>query len=478
MTEREIAYLSIAEAARLVRERRLSPVDLVEAFLARTERLDGALRSTITVAREAARAQARAAADDVARGRIAGPLLGIPITYKDNIATAGIRTTAGSRVLQAWVPDEDAAVVRRLRAAGAVTLAKAALSEFTFAGGSTPNDFVKPPRNPWNPAHQAGGSSNGSAVGVAAGLATASVGGDSGGSIRIPAAFCGVTGLKPTYGRVSRTGAFPLSWSLDHVGPITRSVEDAALMLDAMCGPDPSDATTLPAPPPPASFASGLGSPVRGLRIGRLASYVEAVGLDRDTARVLGQAFDTLASLGLRTTDVHITHLVYASAAGYNTIMRAEAFQHHFRLLRDRRSDYGAAFRNIARGGFITAHDYLRAQKVRALIAEEVRTAFRDVDLLAMPVTPASPGGGQDYATEGSDEKVRRGALSHGAAYTAPFNLTGSPAISIPCGFNEAGVPIGLQLVGRAFDEATLLTVAHRFQQATDWHLRRPKEVS
>jgi aspartyl-tRNA(Asn)/glutamyl-tRNA(Gln) amidotransferase subunit A len=477
MTDSDLAFLSIAEAARMVRERRLSPVELVEAHLARIERLDGALGSMITVTRELALAQAREAADDAARGRIAGPLHGIPITYKDIVATAGVRTTAASRVLKDWVPQTDAGIVHRLRTAGAITLGKAALSEFTFAGGSTPNDFVKAPRNPWNLAHDAGGSSNGSAVGVAAGLAMASVGSDSGGSIRIPAAFCGVTGLKPTYGRIARTGVIPLSYSLDHLGPITRSAEDAALMLDAMCGRDPSDPTTLAAPPAEGSFATTLAADVRGLRVGRLTGYEDAVGLDRETAAALAAAFDVLEMLGMTIREVGVAHLAYASAAGYNTIMRVEAFQHHFPTLRDRRADYGAAFRNIARGGLISAHDYMRAQRARALIGDEVRAAFEEVDLLVLPVTPASPGGGA-YAHEGSDQKVRRGSLSHGAAYTAPFNLTGSPALSVPCGFNAAGVPIGLQLVARAFREDTLLAAAHQFQHATGWHRRRPKQSS
>ncbi len=250
MTERELAFLSIAEAARRIKMRSLSPVELVAAHLSRLERLDPTLGSTITVTREIGLAQAREAEAEIGLGRYRGPLHGIPITYKDNVATAGVRTTAASRVLRDWIPDQDASVVNRLRDAGAVMIGKSALSEFTFAGGSTPNDFVKAPRNPWNLAHQAGGSSNGSAVAVAAGLAMASVGSDSGGSIRIPAAFCGVTGFKPTYGRISKAGVIPLSYSMDHLGPITRSVEDSALMLDAMCGADPKDATTLAAPPP------------------------------------------------------------------------------------------------------------------------------------------------------------------------------------------------------------------------------------
>ncbi|MEO8362452.1 MAG: amidase [Vicinamibacteria bacterium] len=477
MTERELAFLSVAEAGRKIRSRQLSPVDLIEACVARSQRIDPLLGSLVTLMHDTARKQARAAAEEIARGHWTGPLHGIPLTYKDIVATAGTRTTAGSRVLKDWIPDRDAAVVSKLRAAGAITLGKAALSEFTFAGGSGPNDFVKAPRNPWNRSFEAGGSSNGSAVGVAAGLALASIGSDSGGSIRIPAAFCGVVGLKPTYGRVTRTGVVPLSYSMDHLGPITRSVEDAALLLDAMCGADPSDRTTLSAPPPAQPFASALKRPVRGFRVGLLSSYMEGVGIDEETSTAFDVARRILGSLGMSLREVKAPHIAYASAAGYNTIMRVEAFEHHFAMLRDHRAEYGQAFRNIARGGLITAHEYLRAQKARALICTEIRSVFDEVDLIALPVTATSPGGG-GYAQEGTDVKVRKGALSHGAAYTAPFNLTGEPAISIPCGFNRAGVPIGLQLVARAFREDTLLAAAHAYERATEWHTRQPQDAA
>jgi aspartyl-tRNA(Asn)/glutamyl-tRNA(Gln) amidotransferase subunit A len=468
----ELCFLSIGEASDLIRKRKLSPLELTQAHLARIDALDGSLRSFITVTREEALREARRATDQP--GRAGGSLFGIPVTLKDIIATAGVRTTAASRVLKDWVPTTDASVVTRLRAAGAILLGKASLSEFTFAGGSTPDDFVKAPRNPWNLEHSAGGSSNGSAVGVAAGLAMASIGSDSGGSIRIPAAFCGVTGLKPTYGRIGRAGVIPLSYSMDTLGPITRDVRDSALVLDAIAGFDSADVTSSRAPVP--AYRRAISRPVRGLRVGTLPGYVQAVGLEADVGSALTQALDVFRSLGMSVREASVPHLTYASAAGYNTIMRVEAFQYHFRNFRERRAEYGAAFRNIARGGFLTARDYLRAQKARALICEELRSAFDEVDVLVLPVTPATPGGGS-YAAEGTDVKVKKGSFAHGAAYTAPFNLTGSPALALPVGFTRAGMPIGLQLVGRPFQEETLIAAGHHYQSTTDWHRRRPKET-
>lgn len=470
----DLCFLSIAEASALIRKRKLSPLELTEAHLARIEALDGSLRSFITVMREEALRQARTATETAAGGRAKEPLLGIPVTLKDNIATAGVRTTAASRVLKDWVPAKDASVVTRLRQAGAVILGKVALSEFTFAGGSTPNDYIPAPRNPWNLEHSSGGSSNGSAVSVAAGLAMASVGSDSGGSIRIPAAFCGVTGLTPTYGRVGKAGVIPLSYSMGVLGPITRDVRDAAIVLETIAGYDPGDSASSRVPVP--SYASAVSRPVRGLRIGTLPDYVQAVGLELDVQAALRAGIDVFRSLGLSVREVSVPHINYSCAAGYNTIMRVEAFQYHFPNLRDRRADYGAAFRNLARGGFLTARDYLRAQRARALICEELRQAFEHVDLLILPVTAATPGGGA-YAAEGTDVKVKKGTFTHGAAYTAPFNLTGTPSLSVAGGFNAAGMPIGLQLVGRPFQEETLIAAAHHFQSATDWHRRRPKET-
>lgn len=464
--------LSIAEAAALIRKRRLSPLELTEAHLARIDRLDQSLGSYITVSRDLALRQAREAAERVTRGAPASPLFGIPISFKDSIATAGVRTTAASRALADWTPDADANVVARLRASGAVILGKANMSEFAFAGGRGPNDYLAPPRNPWGLDYTSGGSSNGSAVNVAAGLAMASIGTDSGGSIRIPAAFCGVSGLSPTFGRVGRSGCLRFSDSMGCAGPLARSVEDVALVLDAIAGFDTADRASSRRAVP--RYSRELSRPVRGLRIGTCQAYVDAVGVQADTASAIADVLRVLQSIGgTAPIDVTIPHLTYASAVGYNTIMRIEVFHNHVRRMRERGSLYGHAFRNIARGGFLTTHDYLRAQQARTLIVDEVRAAFGRIDVLVLPVTPATPDGGP-YATDGSDEKIRRGSFSHGAAYTAPFNLTGQPSLSVPCGFTAKGVPIGVQLIARPFDESALLSLAHRYQTSTDWHRRRP----
>ena len=464
--------LTIAEAAALIRKRRLSPLELTEAHLARIDRLDRTLGSYITVSRDLAIRQAREATDQLARNRPSSPLFGIPISLKDNIATAGVRTTAASRVLEDWIPEADATVVTRLRAAGAITLGKANMSEFAFAGGRGANEFLEPPKNPWGLAYSSGGSSNGSAVNVAAGLAMASIGTDSGGSIRIPAAFCGISGLTPTFGRVGRTGCIPFSHSMGSAGPLARTVEDLALVLEAIAGFDPGDRTSSRQPVP--RYSQALRRRVEKLRIGTCEHYVKAVGVQADVAAAMKAFLDVLRAIGLPPpTDVTIPHLAYSSAAGYNTIMRVEAFHNHFRRMQTHRAKYGHAFRNIARGGFLTTYDYLRAQQARALIVDEVRAAFERIDVLVLPVTPATPDGGE-YLTEGDDEKVRRGSFSHGAAYTCPFNLTGQPSLSIPSGFTAKGIPIGVQLIGRPFEEGTLLALGHRYQAETDWHRRRP----
>lgn len=466
----ELCHLSVAEASALIRRREVSPLELTEAHLRRIEALEPALGSYITVNGEVALEQARTATERVARGSVE-PMLGIPVSVKDNIETAGVRTTAASRVLQHSVPDADAEVVRRLSAAGAVLIGKAALSEFSFAGGATPEDFVKAPRNPWHLGRSAGGSSNGSAVNVAAGLAMASIGTDAGGSIRIPAAFCGVSGLAPTYGRVPKTGVIPLSYSMGVVGPLARDVRDLAIVLEAIAGHASSDPSSSRRAVD--GYERTLATPVGGLRVGTCPTYMQAVGVEAETHRAIDEVVEALKTLGMTAADVEVPHLTYACAAGYQTILRVEAFHHHFERLRDHRAAYGAAFRNIARGGFLTADDYLRAQRARTLISTELREAFTHADVLVLPVTPATPAGGA-YAMEGTDEKVRRGTFGHGPAYTVPFNLTGNPSLSIPCGFTAAGMPIAVQFISRPFAEATLLAVAHQYQSTTTWHRRRP----
>lgn len=459
--------LTISEAADLMKKGDLSPVDLTRAHLERIRALDPQLRSYITVTGELALKEAAQAASEIGRGRYRGPLHGIPISYKDIIATKGIRTTGGSRTLADWLPQRDARVVERLRNAGAVTLGKASTFEFAF-GGTTETDYVKPARNPWNLELSPGGSSSGSAAGLAAGLAMASIGSDSGGSIRNPANMCGITGLKPTYGRVSRLGVLPLSYSFDTVGPMTRSAEDAAIVLSAIAGYDPEDPASLPEPVP--GYRSLLTRKVAGLRVGILPAYMDAVGMDRDVASAFQEALRVLRSLGMTMRELSVPHLTYSRACTW-TILRLEGFHHHFSRLRDRRSDLGLSFfRNTAVGGFLSAQDYLRAQQARRLIAMELAKAFREVDIIATPTNPKTAGPAT-YRKEPSDSMVARS----GEAYVTPFNVNGSPALSIPCGLGSNGLPASLQLAGRPFDEATVLAAGRQYQSVTDWHNKVPR---
>jgi aspartyl-tRNA(Asn)/glutamyl-tRNA(Gln) amidotransferase subunit A len=356
--------------------------------------------------------------------------------------------------------------VERLVRAGAVTLGKASMNEFAFSP-SLEDDFAKPVRNPWSAAAPAGLSSGGSAAGVAAGLAMASIGSDSGGSIRIPSSYCGVTGLKPTYGRIGRTGVMPLSHSLDHLGVMARSAEDVALVFAAAAGHDPSDSASVDRPVPGPSQLTGR--PVRGMRIGTCPRFVEAAGAQREVREALQEAAARFQSMGATLREVAIPHLAWGAAATF-TLLRIEGWHAHLPALKKHWREYGrGALKQIAAGAFLSAADYLRAQQARTLIAREVAGAFAEVDLLLLPSTPQSAASGEWDRTP-ADSKVARS----GVAYLSPFNLTGSPALALPGGFNAAGMPVGLQLIGRPFEEDAVLSAAFRFQQETRHHLRRP----
>jgi aspartyl-tRNA(Asn)/glutamyl-tRNA(Gln) amidotransferase subunit A len=306
-----------------------------------------------------------------------------------------------------------------------------------------------------------------------------SVGSDSGGSIRIPAANCGVAGLKPTYGLVGRSGEITLGYSVGHVGPLARTVEDAAMMLEHLAGYDPADRASVNRDVPP--FRKLLLEKWRDLRLGICSSYMEAVGGENESTAAFHAAIEVFRRIGFGVQEVKIPHLNYACTASYNNILRIEGFCAHYQNFRDPdvRSRYGNAFRNIARGGFLSTVDYMRALQARTLISAELAKAFDGIDVLLTPTTPDSPPriDGVETglaATAGSDPKISKGCYLHAAAYTAPFNLTGNPVVSVPCGFNSLGLPLGLQLVGRPFEEATILNVGHQYQLATDWHRRRP----
>ncbi len=468
MTGEDLAFATVSEVAPLIRRREVSPIDLTESVLKRIERLNPTLNAFITVTAEQARRSAKAAEEEIAAGYYRGPLHGIPISLKDLYETAGIRTTAGSRILGDYRPTRDATVTRRLIEAGAVLVGKNNLHEFAY-GTTTINPHYGTTRNPWDPERITAGSSGGSAAAVAAGLSFAAMGTETGWSIRRPAAFCGIVGLKPTYGRVSRAGILPLAWSLDHAGPLTRSVEDAALVLNAIAGYDREDPSSSHEPVP--DFTTSLNQGVQGLRLGiprdHLTDFVQA-----DVARAFASAVGTLQDLGARIVDLALPRVRYAGIAS-QAIMSAEATAVHANTLRANASDYGDDVRQRLDLGFaISAVDYVRALRVRRWIADEVTDAFVTVDVLVCPTSPqvATPIAG-GVATLGDPFPT--------VAY-GPFNLLrlfaliGIPAIAVPCGFSQDGLPISLTVAARSYDELTLLRVASAFERVTEWHRHRP----
>lgn len=449
---------SLSAVAERIARRAVSPVEVTADALARLERLDPTLNAFITVLGEEALRAAQVAEREIARGHYRGPLHGIPLSLKDLLLTRGIRTTAGSRVLAAYVPDRDATVTRRLAEAGAVLLGKTNLLEFAY-GEVCP--AYGPSRNPWHTDYGTSGSSSGSAAAVAAGLGYGSLGSDTGGSIRLPAAWCGIVGLKPTYGLVSRAGALPLAWSLDHVGPLARTVRDCALLLEAIAGYDPADPTSARVPIP--RYAALLDQPPRAVTIG----VVEPADDDLVTAEVRGQvevAAARLRALGFSTTPVTLPYPDQAPRA-LLAILYAEASAYHLPWLRARAEEYSANTRErLELGALLPATVYLRAMRVRRVIAAAYRDLFARVDLLLLPVGPSAASRLATPAVApvgaGGD---RMGPLIR---FTGPFDLTGYPALAVPSGFTAAGLPLGVQLAARPFAESLLLHVAHAFEQA------------
>lgn len=460
----------MTELARLIATKTVSPVEVVRAHLDRIAALDGNLHAYITVGADAALDAARAAEAALIAGQPVGPLHGVPYALKDLYDTAGVRTTGGSRIYAERVPAVDATVVRRLAEAGAIALGKLNMVEFAY-GPEGLNVHYGHARNPWDRAapRMAGGSSSGSGVAVAAGLAPGALGSDTGGSIRIPASLCGITGLKPTYGRVSRAGVLPLAWSMDHVGPMTRTVADAALMLRAMAGYDPADASTSVLPVP--DYSAALTGDVKGLRVGLLRRLF----LDGATPAVrtaVETAAATLAGAGAIVDEVALARVDLASAASL-AIVSVEALAYHAELLRTRAGEYDPDIaRRLRMGAFVSGLHYVRAQQVRALVRDEIDAALSRRDVLLAPSTPiVAPTVEERQVALGDGTADVRSALIR---FTRPFNLSGHPACAVPCGFTEGGLPIGMQLVGRPFDEATVLRVADAFQRLTDFHARRP----
>ena len=466
----DLAFASATELAARIRTKQLSPVALVRAYLDRIDRVDGTLRSYITVCREHALADAGRCEQAVVRGAPLGPLHGVPVAVKDQIDAAGLRTTAGSRLLHDNVATRDAPVIARLRAAGAILLGKLNLTEFALGG--TQQFPYGQPRNPWNPDHDPGGSSSGSGIAAAAALAGATLGEDTGGSIRSPASNCGAVGHRPTWGLVPRAGCIPLCHTMDAIGPITRTVEDAALLLSVIAGPDPDDPLMRRAAPD--DVMTRLRDGVTGLRIGVVRELTVGTETDRETSAAVVHAAEVFRSLGARVDEVSLP-LIPLAGAVFMALADSEGAGQHLPWLRTRADEYDAATRRrLIAASLLPAGAYHQATRARALIARQVLEVLAHVDLLLAPTQPGpAPRIVSGQAPVASKQDAAKRFFTR-RSYTTPFNLAATPAISLPCGFTAAGLPIGLQLAGRRYEDATVLRAAWAYEQATPWHRRRP----
>ena len=468
-----MAYTSIREAAEEIHSGLITPAELVLETLERIDERDGEIHAYVTVMREQALKDAEQAERELRTGLYRSQLHGIPVAIKDLIAVKDVRLTAGSKVLAGYISHEDATVVELLRKAGAIIIGKTNTHEFAYG------TYTPPTRNPWDLSRIPGGSSGGSAAALAAAMCLGAIGSDTGGSIRIPSACCGVTGLKATYGRVSCYGVIPLSWSLDHVGPMGRSAEDCALLFDAIVGYDPRDPNSVSGPPGKAS-ATLIGGPegrgplsLQGLRLGVLSDSFVAP-LDPEVRAAWQAALLVLKEVGAEVVDVDVQR---PALDVYRTIQRPEASLAHMEKgwLTEHPEDYGEMTRShLLAGQKIAAVDYLRAQHVRRVFSSNLRAVMQPVDALVLPTIPMPA-----IAIEQIDQSISIDGVVENATVallrlTMPFNLAGLPAISFPCGFSASGLPIGLQVVGKPFEESMILRIAHAYQQLTDWHSRNP----
>ena len=452
---------SLQQVSELIRKRSASPVELTQECLKRIEKFNPSLNAYITVMGEQALAQARELETERQSGKWRGPLHGVPIGLKDLIDTAGVRTTAASAIFANRVPAEDAEVVRRLKAAGAVFVGKLNMHEFAYGATSVPSHYG-PVHNPWNLDRIAGGSSGGSAVAVAAQLCYGALGSDTGGSIRQPAAYCGIVGLKPTYGRVSTRGVIPLSWSLDHIGPMCRTVADTALLLGAIAGYDPLETTSVDAPVP--DYTHALRTKVSGFRLGipRAIFYDQ---LDPEIAAATDKAIEVMGKLTAGARDVRLP------AYENPPVLAAEAYAYHLPYLSKTPELYQSFTRARLEGGAkITAPAYIQGRREVERLRRAVQETFGTADLLITPTTPAPPA-----TIESAKLDTPPAGVTSSLRNTSPFDIYGLPTISIPCGFTSSGLPIGIQISGPHFGELQVLALAHAYEQATDWHTRRPE---
>ena len=468
MNNAELPFLSAGDLSRLIESKEVSPVEVTEAYLERIDDLDFKFNAFLTVTREQALQAAREAEREIANGNYRGPMHGVPVAVKDQFHTAGVRSTGGSRILADFVPDEDATVIANLKKAGAVLLGKTNLTEFAITGFS---HRYSTPRNPWDLNRYAGGSSSGSGAATGAYLCATSLGEDTGGSIRFPATWCGLVGLRPTWGLVSRYGVMRGVWSMDTVGPISRTVEDAAITLGAIAGHDPKDSHTFDRPVP--DYRAGLGAGINGLRVGVITEQMESASVEPRVREVVGQAISVLGELGATVGEAEIP-LYSAAAALSGALLAVEPALNHREWVRERLHDYGHDDRILLlTGSIIPAHYYYKAQRLRSLLREQVLRAFEQFDVLVLPTSGRGARPVEDDPpVTGKDTASRLPFL-----FTRLFNLASCPAMSVPCGFDDRGLPVGLQIGGPPGSEQTLFRAGHAYEQATEWHTQRPSAV-
>ncbi len=468
MDKKELPFLTASQLSRLIETKEVSPVEATEAYLDRIEAVDPKLNSYITVTGEQALETARQAEHEIATSQHRGPLHGVPMAVKDQFNTAGIRTTGGSSILKDNIPDEDATVITNLKKAGAVMLGKLNMSEFAMA--EIYNHPYGTPRNPWDLERNPGTSSSGSGAATAASLCATSLGEDTGGSIRGPANFSGLVGLRPSHGRVSRHGVLGGSWSMDTVGPISRSVEDAAITIQAIAGYDPKDRYSWNVPVP--DYRQALTGDIQGIKLGVVQERMDSPDLDPEFRDTVAKAISALGELGASSQDVSIP-LAPKAGALTMSILSVEWSNLHRPLFEPNidELDHNNKIRFLT-GSVIPAQFYYKAQKIRAVLRQQILDALEQVDVLVLPTGPVTAPPVESVPGVQSKEHALTG-LAGRISFTGPFNLAGTPALSVPCGFSSSGMPMGLQIVGRPFAEETVLRVAHAYEQATEWHNRR-----
>jgi len=469
MDKKEIPFLTASQLSKLIETREVSPVEATEAYLDRIQEVDGKLNSYITVTGEQALESARRAEHEISTGVNRGPLHGVPMAVKDQFNTAGVLTTGGSSILKENVPDEDASVITRLKDAGAVLLGKLNMSEFAMA--EIYNHPYGTPRNPWDLERNPGTSSSGSGAATAAFLCASSLGEDTGGSIRGPANFSGLVGLRPSQGRVSRHGVLGGSWSMDIVGPISRSVEDAAITIQAIAGHDPKDTYSRDVPVP--DYRKALTGDIQGIKMGVIQEHMDSPNLDPAFREAVAKAISVLGEIGASS---EYTSIPLAPNAGALTmsILSVEWSNLHRKLFEEnfKELDHNNKIRFLT-GSIIPAQFYYKAQKIRTALRQQILEALEKVDVLVLPTGPVTAPLVESSPGIQSKEHALTG-LAGRISFTGPFNLAGTPALSVPCGFSSSGMPMGLQIVGRPFAEETVLKVAYAYEQNTDWRSRRP----